>query len=282
MNPFAQAELRRCFQHEKEVPLTVELRCLERGYAEEVTFRKNGIVFMTKGKAQFILREHSEKILHEGEFVFIPMGGVVHYTVLEESRITIIRPNGQLTLCEGCRIEELYLRSVSGREYSYEIYALEISSPLWHFLDGLDETVRDGLLCRNYFDTKVKEMFILFKAYYSREQLRNFFSLILTPDTIFSEHIKANYHKYATAKELAGVMNMTPKLFSKKFVEIFGELPTNWMRKEKAKCVYHELYAGKQPIVLIVDKYNFSSQSHLNKFCKREFGKTPREIRLRG
>lgn len=276
-----KAELQRCFQYEKEAPLTVELRKLEKSYTEEVTFRKNGIVFMTKGKARFVLRDHFETILQDGEFIFIPMGRAIRYEVLKESRITIIRPNGNLKLCEGCRIEDLYQRGVPKQDDSKDITTLAINPPLRHFLEGLNDTVEGGLLCRNYFDTKVKEMFILLKAYYTRQQLRDFFALILTPDTIFSEQIRANYHKYATAKEMANAMHIAPKLFSKKFVNIFGELPTAWMRREKAKCVYLELYTGQQPIVQIADKYNFSSQSHLNKFCKREFGKNPREIRLK-
>lgn len=276
-----KTELQRCFQYEKDVPLTVEIRKLEKGYTEEVTFHKNGILFMTKGRARFTLRNHPEMTLQEGEFIFVPVGGVLRYAVLKEAKVIIVRPNGNVNLCAGYRIEDLYLRGVPEQERSKEMFTLEINRPLRLFLEGLRETVEGGLLCRNYFDTKIKEMFILLKAFYPREQLRDFFSLILTPDTIFSEHIRANYHKYSTAKELANAMHMTPKVFSKKFIRIFGDLPTDWMRKEKAKCVYQELYTGQQQLVQIVDKYNFSSQSHLNKFCKREFGKNPGEIRRR-
>lgn len=99
---------------------------------------------------------------------------------------------------------------------------------------------------------------------------------------MFSEQVREKAHKYATVAALANAMNMTPKLFSRKFMKVFGEPPTDWIRREKALCVYSDLYAGRQPISLIADKYNFSSQSHLNKFCKREFGKNPREIRKRG
>lgn len=274
-----KTELQRCFQYEKEAPLTVEIRELEKGYTEQVTFRRSGIVFVTKGGVRCDLRDHPQRTLCEGEFIYIPTGSVLQYAVLKKTRVTIVRPNGNLSLCEGYRIEELYQRVIPKQGYGKEIFALTINRPLHHLLDGLKDTIEEGLLCRNYFDTKVKEMFILLKAYYPREQLRDFFALILTPDTIFSEHIRMNYHKYATAKEMAGAMNMTQKVFSKKFIRIFGEQPTDWLRREKAKSVYLELYAGHQQIVQIVDKYNFSSQSHLNKFCKREFGKNPGEIR---
>lgn len=282
MEVLEKTELQRCFRYEKEVPFTVETRRLEKGHTEEIAFRRNEIVFVLKGRVQFAFRDHSEKILREGEFIFVPAGEVFRYAILKETRAIIIRPNGSVSLCEGCRIEELYQRGNSKREFSSDIYTLTVNRPIRLFLEGLEEAVQGGLLCRNYFDIKVKEMFILLKVYYPREQLRDFFSPILTPDTMFSEHVKANYHKYATAKELAGAMHMTPKLFSKKFTRVFGELPTDWIRREKAKCVYLELYAGQQPIVQIADKYNFSSQSHLNKFCMREFGKNPGEIRRGG
>lgn len=281
MEILEKAELQRCFHYEKEIPPMVEIRVLEQSKEEELTFRKNEIVFMTEGKVRLIFRDYPEKILSKGEFIFFPVGGVLCFVVLENTQVTVIRPSGRLSLCEGYHIEELYLQSANDLEILGGVFALEINRPLQLFLEGLNESICGGLNCRYYFDTKVKEMFVLLKAYYRREQLRSFFSLILSPDMTFSEYIKANYHKYATCKELAGAMNMAPKLFSKKFIRIFGESPTEWIRKVKAQHVYMELYAGNQPIALIADKYNFSSQSHLNKFCKKEFGKNPGEIRRR-
>lgn len=278
-----KAEHQGCFHNESGAQPTVEIRKLEKGYKEELVFRKNEIAFMIKGGLRFNFRDHPEKVLREGEFIFIPVGGVFRYEVLENARITIIRPNGNVRLCEGFLIEKLYKKdNIPSLNDPCAIHTLEINRPLRLFLEGLNEIAQGGLNCRYYFDIKAKELFILLKAYYTREQLRDFFSLILSPDTVFSEHIRANHHKYKAVKELAWSMNMTQKAFSKKFTKVFGESAMSWMRKEKALSVYSELYAGRETIAQIADKYKFSSQSHLNKFCKGEFGKNPGEIRKGG
>lgn len=275
-----KAKLQNCFHYESEMPSTVEIREFEQGHIEEIIVRKNGIAFMMKGEVRFTFRDHPETTHRKGEFIFIPVGGIFRYTALKDTLIVIIRLNEEVNLCEGCHIEELFKQGnalpVSSNR---KICALKMNSPLWHFLIGLHKTVQGGLNCRYYFDIKTKELFILLKAYYPLEELREFFALILSPDTAFSEYVRANYHKYKTAKELAEAMNMEPKLFSKKFIKIFGEPPVNWMGKEKAQRIYAELYFGRKPIVQIADEYRFSSQSHLNKFCKRVFMKNPREIR---
>lgn len=278
-----KAEHQRCFHYENEAPSTVEVRKFEKEHEEELVFHKNGVVFIMSGEVRLAFRDREEKLLRRNEFVFIPTGKVFQFKVLRKTQMIIIRPNGSVELCGGFLIEKLYRKGNTLLQNEQgDICTLTLNRPMKLFLDGLTEITQDGFNCRYYFDTKVKEMFILLKAYYPREQLHDFFASILSPDTIFSEHIRSNCHKYVTTKEMAWAMNMTPKNFSKKFISIFGELPTDWMRREKARRVYSELYTGQQPIAHIADKYNFSSQSHLNKFCMREFGKNPGKIRKEG
>lgn len=282
MEVLNKTEHQKCFCYEKGVKPTVEIRTLKQGFEEELTLKMNEIVFMMEGEVRYRFRDHPEKLHGKDEFVFIPVCGVFRFVVLKDTTVVVFRLNGSLKLCDGRRIEELYVQSsIRSGSVKREIYPLEINRPIQLFLAGLYEVVSGGLACRYYFDTKAKELFILLRTYYPRQELSEFFSLILTPDTLFSEYIRANHHKYKTVKELAETMHMTPKLFSKKFSQIFGEPAFDWMSKEKALCIYSELYSGNEPLGLIADKYGFSSQSHLNKFCKREFGENPGEIRSR-
>lgn len=282
MKILEKESLERCFLYESQKPPTVEIRTLEKGHREEMIFRKNEIVFMSEGEVRFMFRNHPEKIHRKGEFTFIPLGGMFRFVATEDTEVTVIRLNGHMSLCLGYPMEELYPRGEAAERGNREIFTLSINRPMQLFLEGLNQAVKAGLHCRNYFDIKSREMFLLLKAYYSHEQLSAFFSSILSPDTMFSEQVRERAPNYATVKEVAGAMNMTPKLFSKKFARVFGEPPTDWMQREKALRVYADLHTGREPIAQIADKYKFSSQSHLNKFCKREFGKNPRKIREEG
>lgn len=275
-------ELQNCTYNEHNVQPTVEIRTLKQGYEEEMIFRKNEIVFMMEGEVRFTFRGQSEKTQYTGEFVFIPVGGMLRYTVVKKTKVMIIRLNENVMLCKGSRIEEYYrqFKTMPQEEKGETVRTLKINPPLWHFLEGLNETVSGGLCCRNYFDTKVKELFILLKAYYSRKALQKFFSLILSPDTTFSEYIRANHHRYYTVEQLAASMNMTTKQFGKIFTRVFGKTPGKWLNEEKALMVYNELRSGTKPLKQIAYEYGFSTTQQLNRFCKRELSKNPSEIRV--
>lgn len=280
MDVLNKTDIQGCFYYENGAGASVEIRNLKQQQEEEVSLLKNEIAFILEGEMRLAFRNLPEKILGKGDFVFIPVRGVFRYTVLKETLMIIFRLNGNIKLCDGCRLEDLYKTGKTAlKSTKNDVCILKANPPLRHFLYGVNATVAGGLNCRYYYDLKVKELFVLLKVYYPRESLRGFFSRILSPDTLFSEYVRANHHKYKTSKELAEAMNITPKLFSRKFSKIFGEPAIGWMMREKALCIYSELHTGSDPIAQVADKYWFSSQSHLHKFCKREFGKTPGEIR---
>lgn len=280
MDVLNRTEIQACFNFESGSGATIAIHDLEQGEEKKLVFQKNEILFLLEGKVRLIFRDYPEKTAYEGDFIFIPVGCVVRYEVLKGASAIAFRMNGNVKLCEGSRMEEFYTHDSAPPENSkQEICTLKNNLVLWYFLNGIKATVSGGLSCRYYFELKVKELLVLLKVYYSREALSRFFLPILSPDTIFSEYVRANHHKHKTAKELAEAMNITPKQFSKRFVQVFGEPALDWMNREKARCVYSELYSGYETFGSIADKFRFSSQSHLNKFCKREFGKSPGEIR---
>lgn len=262
----------------------VEVCNFERGTNERFSFNKNKIIFILEGRLRFRYNNFFEKEVTKGEFFFIPSSGEFNFTILSQSLVMFIRLRGDGVICEGCNVELLYKdkkenyrqEGVNGSD----IKLLKINPLLWHFVSGLNEYITDGLInCCSYFDTKIKELLIILRTCYSINKLQDFFSLILSPDMEFLKYVKVNHYKYKTVAGLAGAMNMTPKYFSKKFVEVFGETPLRWMTKEKARRVYADLYAGNKTIMQIADEHGFSSQQHLNKFCNREFGKNPGKIK---
>jgi AraC-like DNA-binding protein len=257
------------------------VRHLARGVSDEMTFSRNEIVFEMEGKIRFRFRDHPEKLVGKGYFVFLPVGGLFRYKAVKDSVVMVIRLHRNVKLCEGFIVEQLLAKSRPQEEMEKpeSVTALEILPPIWHFLEGLNGCISDGLRCANYFNTKIEELFILLFVYYSKESLHDFFSLILSPDTLFSEQVRLNYHKYHTAQELAHSMHMTVSKFNKKFKSVFGMPPYQWMLEGKAKRIHSEVYSGNKPLKQIAEEYGFTAQSHLNRFCKEIFGINPGEIR---
>lgn len=269
-----------CYEGDMAAP-TVGIREMECGHEEEQVFPRNEIAFMTEGEARFSFGGCPEQTQHEGEFIFIPMGGTFRFVAVKRTTVVVVRLNNSITLCNNCRLEDLYRRpcAPAGEENPPAIHTLEINPSLSGFVHSLDNVVRSGLCCRHYFDTKAREMLILLRAYYSDDRLRGFFSLILTPDIRFSEHVRANHHLCHTVSELAESLNMTLKHFEKIFYRVFGMPPGRWMNREKAHMIRHELCLGTKPLKQITDDYGFANQQQLNRFCKREMGFNPGEMR---
>jgi len=261
----------------------IEIRSFDRGHSKTLPLEKNKIICVLEGELKFKYREQPVKHVAKGRFFFIPSGGKFTFTATRDTRVMVIRIQKNVFLCEGCSIEQLYKEKIGSDDPlthpAEGVTTLEMNRPLWRFAEELEESMGAGLNCKYYHDLKIKEILIFIRAYYSREDLRELFSTVLSPDTQFSEFVRANHTVLKTVGELAAACHMTPQTFAKKFTRVFGTTPGQWLKKEKAKEIYAALYAGKKSIVEIADEYGFSAQPQFNRFCKVQWGKTPGEIR---
>ena len=263
--------------------LTIEICNLKQGVRKFLSPKKNKILFTLQGDFDFRYNDLPEKKAEKGDFFFIPSSGQFGLTALSECNVLIMRLPGGGVICESCNVQQLYKDEAEVTEEEVndaaDINMLKINPLMWTFLHGLNESIKSGLNCRGYFDNKIKEMLIILKASYPRKELQSFFYLILSPNMAFMEYVRGNNGKYNSVAEFAQAMGMTPKNFSVVFLKVFKETPQRWMAREKAKLVYAELRSGNKSFAQIADEKGFSSQQHFNKFCQREFGKSPKKIR---
>lgn len=275
----------KCYYYECGDNPIIEVLRFEGGKTRKPAFEKNKIVFVMEGGILLTYKSHPEVNVTKGQFCFVPSSVDIKYTTTHRSLILVFRLQDYNFLCGGCKIEQLYSEIVNtqrkGIKYDTGISTLEINTILWNYLDGLHQAIADGLNCRFYYEVKIMEMSTLLSAYYSRDDLRVFFSPVLSPDMEYSEYVRRNHHRYKTVSDLAASIHMTPKNFAKKFLAVFGETPHIWMNRERSQRIYAELYSGRKTIMEVADEYGFLSQAHFSKYCKREFNMTPGEIRKR-
>jgi AraC-like DNA-binding protein len=269
-----------CYDY-KEKPAIESLE-LEPQKEETFLVKKNKLFFVLKG-CLHVRYEGFEKVVEENQFFFASSGSELHSITLKTTILITITLKVNTYLTKSFRIEELYTNKLNNDSavvnQNNDLFLLNITPPLKHFLIGLNDFILNGVNCKCYYDAKIKEMAILLRAYYSIQDLQQLFQSILSMDTEFFEYIRKNIHLYSTVNELAEANNMTPKTFSRKFTKIFGESPIRWMINEKARKIHSELRYGQKPIGQIADEYGFLAHAHFNKFCKRELGKNPTEIR---
>ena len=156
---------------------------------------------------------------------------------------------------------------------------LLIRERIMQFIDSLILCLNDGLGCRHFHQLKQKELALLFRGYYNKEELAHFFYPILSENMDFKELVLANYTYAKDMESIAERMNLSPTTFNRRFKKNFGESFAQWQEKRKADDILREIRMTDKTFSEIANEYNFSSPAYFTTFCKRNFGKSPTEIR---
>lgn len=270
-----------CYNQEQEKQ--VQIIQINKGEKRKLFTTDNKIVFLMQGHLRLIFNDFLSRKTMKGEILFLPAGRTYSYLALTDTRMIIFRPDTPIKLRENFRIEELLVNRENKDDYhSYTrslIGVLDAKPQLWHLSEELNACITDGIKCDCYFDIKTKELLLILYIYYSKEDLYNFFYSILSQDTAFSEYIRLNWNKFHSVNEMAKSMNLTHKQFYKRFISMFGQTPQQWMKESRASSILKELIFTSKLIKQIANENSFNSEPQFTRFCKRQLGKTPTQIR---
>ncbi len=189
-----------------------------------------------------------------------------------------------IILCSLTRPEMLcpcYLFQNLGRNtnFNYDFNLLKINDQVKSFLSAMDFYLMEGIDCSQFHELKRKELFFLFRAYYSDSELISFFFPVIGQNSDFKLFILNNYLKVANINDFANLACCSLSTFNRKFKENFGVTAYQWLLNQKAKYIYNEIVYNTNSFQEIAFENGFSSQAHFNHFCKSFYGKTPGKIR---
>ncbi len=242
-----------------------------------VSVLQQQVLFVLRGSLR-ISMEHTdiEQDLEQGDFIFQPGGSYWACHFAEETTLMMVRIIVDSPECHALMIQKP--ASSGGRERP-GLFVLKANPRMWHYLEGVRESLNDGFQCRLYMRTEVFRMLFLLHAYYSPQECGEFFSHVQTPDIKFSEFVRTNHMKYKTVGEMAEALFMTSQAFSNRFKRVFGMPPYKWMQREKARQIYFDICRNDMTFKEIVIKYDFPLSSNFFRFCKQTFGQSPGNIR---
>lgn len=265
-----------CIYYTKDIKLGFKYYEVKKGVSlREVSGKGNYIVFVLKGGVQLSCNEF-DMIARTGEMIFIHRNSLVKYENLEDSEYVVAIFENITQLCVKTALAELMEFK---KKTKYEIKPFPIKDPLKRFLDLLTFYLKDGASCKHLHDIKIQEMFYIFRAYYTKEELASFLYAIIGASQDFRYKVLDNYAHVSTVQELANVCGMSVVTFKRQFVEEFGEAPSTWLQKRLVSFVTFRLADQTVPLKQIIEELNFSSLSNFVRFCKKYYGKTPGEIR---
>ena len=272
----------KCFNYDNSEKPQIETINMAEGTDVDLSIDTNEIVFLLKGSIKYSFHDYPECNMKEENILFLPMKYRLAYFVESNALVVVFRLYNPVKLCESYFIEQLFDPNkqedgIYGQSGILKV--LEINTRMQYFVNGLIECINDGIKCKHFFDMKIKELFLMLRAYYPKDELREFLSLILSRDIAFSEYVRSNRNNFPTVIELAKSMNLTQRQFARRFKKVFGCTPYAWMKEGKTLTIRHQITATKKPIKQVAIECGFISLAQFTRFCKKELGKTPLELR---
>lgn len=235
------------------------------------------IVFVIDGCFTVSYGKNTHIDVPKGKILFYPPGSHVEATVIEDAHIIVCRVRGVVQLCECLPLEKLY------REYGNKktdgFTMLDINERIYRYIENFVDCVNDGLRCSYYYATKMKELFFMLRAYYSKEELAAFFSPLLGKDSQFMNLMYQNFRNVKSVQELANLSMYSSSGFKKQFTRVFGTSASEWLSDQRASLIFQDLNHSSLSLKELADKYDFSSVSSFSNFCLSKFGKPPGKIR---
>jgi len=250
----------------------------ERGDALKGVADQFMLVMLLEGRAKVMYDEFSYTEVEGGRMFLIPK--VSKYKVVFKSSSTVF-----LFLFDA-------LKSEMDRDY-FEKLALtsESITPIFEtlpmrrsvmvFLNQLGQYFIDGTYSSTVGYIKERELFFIIRSYYTANEVSGAFYALICKNMSFRAFVLSHYAKAKCISDLAVWSNTSLSTFKRKFHENFGESIYQWMLKQKSNHILQTLKEENVTIADVVEMYEFSSASHFNRFCKKQFGETPAALRSR-
>lgn len=244
--------------------------------SQTLSVKTNFLIFILEGEVEIIPKEGKIKRVIAQEFFFISALSTYEIQVRVPGRyIYMSFLYNDIKLCEKHMLES-YLKEV--REASEEVGILSVRHPLNLFLELMDAYLRAGVNCKHLHSIKEKELFIILRTSYSKQEIVNLFHEIIGTNMSFKAAVLLHVDRVNNREELAQAMGMSITDLARKFKVEFGESVYSWLLKQKNKKIIYRLAQPGASVKEIVYEFGFSSAASFNKYCKKNFGNSPREL----
>lgn len=248
----------------------------DKGYVHEDELSVSQIIFMLKGSCRITFGSIKNLLLPRSNAILLPAGFNYHAVMEENSHIFICKIVSGMQLCEMFSLKNLFPEK---KKVKKTFAMLHMNERLWSYVDHTVKCMEQGAQSPDFLQTKATELMYMFRAYYSKETLTEFFYIVLNDDMEFALTVFENCMDVKSKTELAALTNLSPSRFGAKFKQVFGVSPYKWLLDRKSEKIYYELSNTDKPLKQISTEYNFSSVQHFNDFCKKQFNLTPGQIR---
>ena len=249
---------------------------LMKGEAKDIHILHNAIISVIYGDIEIDNKGEGLFNLLTNNIIVFPAGSDISVFPRKNSMLIIYLLVDIYKLCPSYCFEKLFQVKKDKEPGSRILYC---NSALQLSFEGAHFCTRDEFMCKDYSRLKVEEVLFLLRTYYRDEELAGLLYPLLSPDLPFRTFIFENHKKINSVEQFAYLANMTKDGFIRKFKRIFGVTPGNWLVRKKKNRIKYELVNTNKAFKEISYDHGFSHVGSFSKFCSKNFGLSPIQIR---
>lgn len=243
---------------------------------QEFSEKINYLVFVVEGECIVNNGQYLNRVVAKRELIFLPSHVIRSIIVEKECQVLICSFDSPFDVCAKSTIQEI--KSLPLGEFEYDFSPTKIKDELWSFVNLLIILLKQKINCKHVHEIKQVEMFLLFKFFYTKEEIKWVFYEFGNKEQSFQNFVLQNYKKVKNVDELVKLYGGSRTSFEAQFKKVFNESPGQWILKQLADRIKYKAAEPNITVKELADAFNFNSTTHFFRFCQRHFGCTPTDL----
>jgi AraC-like DNA-binding protein len=232
------------------------------------------LFFILNGEAE-LYYEANIYPLQKNTLCFVPISADYNLKMLTDTTVVANYFDRPIDFCEKLALESM----PSFVDEKMHNPTMAINTALRNFLESLVFYLDNGVYCKHFHEIKMKELFYIMRYFYTKSEVANLFSPMLSANLDFKTMVLSHYLQANSVKELANICHYSLSSFNRIFKKNFNENPYIWLQNQRVKYIVGKLSDKNIPLGQIIDEFRFSSPSHFTIFCKKHLNVTPSQFR---
>lgn len=263
LNYFSGKQLFKCVDFDESAEIITEV------------VPSNTIIFVVEGVVEFSCDAHAKQVLQTNEMIFLPKQSIAQACYKQASKVLFFMFDTIICLAN----KQLLQSCVDLCDKTpFQFQALPMRKPLITFTESMLQSLKMGFTSDFYFEIKHLELFHFLMHSYKKEELALFFQPIISKNIDFKSLVLDSYIQEETLEGIVKLSCMSKSSFRKQFKEYFGISAYQWILQQRCKKIRYLAGQPNASIKGIMSELNFDSPSHFNRFCRRHFNCTPKDL----
>lgn len=261
-------------------------------------FTNTTLVFVMSGQIVISYNDFKNREVKAREIILLPPGCTLNRIAKDDCKLLYCTFYKQVDFCNRYSLESL---SEYCKGYTYDFHTLNMVEMIYRHLDLLLLTLNNSVSCSSQGNVvtsehpckyllpnskcsyinelKRQELLLMLFSYYNKEDLAQFFYPVLCRDMDFRFFVLSHSLTVTRLEDFARLMHCSVSTFERRFREHFDEPAYHWLQRHKSIHILHDIRMTNKSFFDLSVEFSFSSQAHFSKFCKKQYGNTPSEIR---